>query len=136
MKLIFHIFHVHFLRVELKFLLKIFNKIYFVNVRHLISQEFLAQTFQNFQASSKIFSNKCILQFKLPHVKTIIVIEEPWKGEVELLDAKYENMKTMYTWKNVFDSGKENRSIEPNAPMPEDTAILMYTSGSTGKILP
>ena len=90
----------------------------------------------NFQASSKFFSNKCILLFQLPHVKTIIVIEEPWKGEVELLDAKYENMKTMYTWKNVFDSGKENRSIEPNAPMPEDTAILMYTSGSTGKILP
>lgn len=69
---------------------------------------------------------------KLPHVKTIIVIEEPWKGELELLDSKFENMKTMYTWQTVFDSGKQNRSIEPNAPMPEDIAILMYTSGSTG----
>ena len=39
----------------------------------------------------------------------------------------------MYTWQTVFDSGKQNRSIEPNAPMPEDIAILMYTSGSTGK---
>ena len=71
--------------------------------------------------------------FQLPHVKTIIVIEEPWKGELELLDSKFENMKTMYTWQTVFDSGKQNRSIEPNAPMPEDIAILMYTSGSTGK---
>ena len=143
MKLIFHIFHVHFLmRVEWKFLLKMIksSKIYFMNLRHMISRDCLAQTFQNFQASVSLrfFSNKCnyCFNFQLPHVQTIIVIEEPWKGEVELLDAKYENMKTMYTWKNVFDSGKENRSIEPNAPMPEDTAILMYTSGSTGKMLP
>ena len=38
----------------------------------------------------------------------------------------------MYTWQTILDLGKENQSIEPNAPMPEDIAVLMYTSGSTG----
>ena len=61
-----------------------------------------------------------------------MVIEEPWKGDVELLDAKYQGEKSLYTWKSVYISGRENTSLEPTPPTPEDVAILMYTSGSTG----
>ena len=68
----------------------------------------------------------------MPQVHTVVVIEEPWKGEIELLDSKYEGHKALYTWKSVYISGRENTSIEPTAPMPDDVAILMYTSGSTG----
>ena len=72
------------------------------------------------------------IHLQLPHVHTIIVIEEPWKGEVELLDAKYQDKKSLYTWKSVYISGRENTNIEPTPPTSEDIAILMYTSGSTG----
>jgi len=69
---------------------------------------------------------------RLPHVHTIIVIEEPWKGDVPLLDAKYEGQKALYTWKAVYTTGKKNNQLESNSPLPDDVAILMYTSGSTG----
>ena len=51
---------------------------------------------------------------------------------MELLDAKYQGKKSLYTWKSVYISGRENTNIEPTPPNSEDIAILMYTSGSTG----
>ena len=48
------------------------------------------------------------------------------------MESKYEGHKALYTWKSVYISGRENSSIEPTSPMPDDVAILMYTSGSTG----
>lgn len=68
----------------------------------------------------------------MPNVHSIVVIQEPWRGEVELLDAKYEGQKALYTWKAVYTSGRETVNADPSPPMPDDTAILMYTSGSTG----
>ena len=85
-----------------------------------------------FTEISMILTNFQQKSLQLPHVQTIIVIEEPHKGEVELLDGKYEGQKALYTWKSVFQCGKENTSIVASPPNPEDTAILMYTSGSTG----
>ena len=70
--------------------------------------------------------------FQLPHLHTIIVIEEPWKGDVEPLDAKYGGDKLLYAWNSVYISGRENPAIEGNPPEEDDLAILMYTSGSTG----
>ena len=81
---------------------------------------------------SKLIRPILSIHLQLPHVHTIIVIEEPWKGEVELLDAKYQGKKSLYTWKSVYISGRENANIEPTPPNSEDIAILMYTSGSTG----
>ena len=85
---------------------------------------------------SRTFSKRInvikIILFQLPHVHTIIVIEEPWKGDVPLLDAKYEGQKALYTWKAVYTTGKKNNQLESNSPLPDDVAILMYTSGSTG----
>jgi len=91
------------------------------------------QTQSNYVCTSQELLPKLIKVLdKLPHVHTIIVIEEPWKGEVELLDAKYQGKKSLYTWKSVYISGRENANIEPTPPNSEDIAILMYTSGSTG----
>lgn len=71
-------------------------------------------------------------KLQLPNVHTIVVIEEPWKGEIELLDAKFEGKVSLFTWKSVYISGRENQQLQPSTPMPDDVAILMYTSGSTG----
>ena len=60
------------------------------------------------------------------------MIEESWKGEVELLDEKYKEKRSLYTWRSVAISGWEHTDIMPSPPSPENTAILMYTSGSTG----
>ena len=51
---------------------------------------------------------------------------------MELLDAKYEGKKALYTWKSVYIGGRENPSTEPNTATADDVAVLMYTSGSTG----
>jgi hypothetical protein len=37
-----------------------------------------------------------------------VVIEDPWKGDVDLLDAKYEGQKALYTWKAVYQSGRQS----------------------------
>ena len=67
---------------------------------------------------------------QLTHVHTIIVIEEPWKGDIELLDSKYEGKVSLYTWKALYTSGRENPNATATPPMPDDIAILMYTSGT------
>lgn len=91
------------------------------------------QTEANYVCTSQELLPKLIKVLdQLPHVHTIVVIEEPWKGQVELLDAKYEGKKALYTWKSVYLSGRENNLIQPSKPDSKDVAILMYTSGSTG----
>ena len=63
----------------------------------------------------------------LPNVETVIVMEEPWNGP---LDLDIINLK-VYPFSSVVAIGQES-DAEPTPPTPNDAAIIMYTSGSTG----
>ena len=63
----------------------------------------------------------------LPNVKTIIVMEEPWNGTVDL---NINGIKT-YTFNDMLKIGQMSE-IKPTPPSQNDAAIIMYTSGSTG----
>ena len=63
----------------------------------------------------------------LPNVETVIVMEEPWNGP---LDLDIINLK-VYPFSSVVVIGQES-DAEPTPPTPNDAAIIMYTSGSTG----
>ena len=63
----------------------------------------------------------------LPNVETVIVMEEPWNGQLDLntIDSK------VYPFSSIIQIGKKSEAV-PTPPSKNDAAIIMYTSGSTG----
>ena len=63
----------------------------------------------------------------LPNVETVIVMEEPWNGP---LDLNIINSK-VYPFSAIIQIGQKSEAV-PTPPSKNDAAIIMYTSGSTG----
>lgn len=63
----------------------------------------------------------------LPNIETIIVMEEPWNGPLDLTST---TVKT-YSFSSILLIGEKSDAI-PTPPSQNDAAIIMYTSGSTG----
>ena len=63
----------------------------------------------------------------LPNVEVVIVMEEPWNGQLDLntIDSK------VYPFSSIIQIGKKSEAV-PTPPSKNDAAIIMYTSGSTG----
>ena len=66
----------------------------------------------------------------LPNVETVIVMEEPWTGPLDLTNLQINNINA-YTFNNVIKMGEKSQLL-PTPPTKDDDAIIMYTSGSTG----
>ena len=66
----------------------------------------------------------------VPNVQTIIVMEEPWNGMLDLSELA-SIQATVYTFNNIVKMGEKSQLI-PTSPTKDDAAIIMYTSGSTG----
>ena len=65
------------------------------------------------------------------NVKSIIIMEEPWNGALNLTELSLDKNVNMYTYEEIVRIG-EQTSHEPTPPTKYDNAIIMYTSGSTG----
>ena len=66
----------------------------------------------------------------LPDLETIVIMEEPWNGTLDLNNKKMNKLR-IYTYNEVIKMG-QNSTLAPTPPTKDDTAIIMYTSGSTG----
>ena len=77
--------------------------------------------------SQELMSKLASVLPSLPNVKTVIVMEEPWNGP---LDLSLINLN-VYAFNSVLLIGQKSDAV-PTPPMANDPAIIMYTSGSTG----
>ena len=66
----------------------------------------------------------------IQNVQTVIIMEEPWIGKLNLENEELQKLKTL-TLKEVIHLGDRSNE-KPTPPSKDDTAIIMYTSGSTG----
>lgn len=66
----------------------------------------------------------------VPNVETIILMEEPWNGTIDLAGLAATNVR-IYTYNDIVKMG-EKSTLLPTPPTKDDAAIIMYTSGSTG----
>ena len=63
----------------------------------------------------------------LPNVESVIVMEEPWNGPLDLNIVS----SKVHPFSSIVASGQKSEAL-PTPPTLNDAAIIMYTSGSTG----